>query len=262
MPWERIHRFFSVLLPSLTDTSSRLLVTHLIQFLEFSGMTGFVGFRPDHFDYFILHEDDDTRRWVREQVDDFAAQVLVGLKGGAPFYENYDVGNLKLVDTYCWVAFGPQDNAYRSVTHQSLALTAAGLEVFVNTELKPATDRVKDLLSRNPDTFRKELENQHKLEAFYLIVEKRTQRQASLFDYTPQLRLHSSVFSDLTTGDIAWEVFCKLFKVLPLPYLRIERLVPRAKLLDISKEGPSKVIRHIIELLLRNHPVVNWLNHS
>jgi hypothetical protein len=258
--WGEIHAFFRALLPSLTDAVPRLLVAQLTQFLEFSGMTGFTGFRPDHFDYFILHDNDDARRWVRDQVDDFAAQVVASLHGIAPFYEEHDVGVLKFDDAYCWVAFGPRDKSYRSVTHQSLSLTAVGLEVFVNAELKSATDRIKEVLNRSAAQFRSALEYQHRLQPFELIVQKRTQRQASLFDYTPQLRLHSSMLVDNATSDIAWKAFEDTMKVLPLPYLRIERGVPRTTLLELSSHEAPGVVQHVVELLLRNDPVVRLLN--
>jgi hypothetical protein len=258
--WGEIHAFFRGLLPSLTDAVSRLLVAQLTQFLEFSGMTGFTGFRPDHFDYFILLDNDDARRWVRDQVEDFGAQVVASLRRIAPFYEEHDVGILKLEKAYCWVAFGPRDKSYRNVTHQSINLTAAGLEVFVNAELKSATDRIKDVLNRSAAQFRGALEDQHRLQPFEVIVEKRTPRQASLFDYTPQLRLHSSMFVDSATGDIAWKAFEDTMKVLPLPYLRIERTVPRTTLLDLSVREAPGVVQHIVDLLLRNDPVVRLLN--
>ncbi len=75
----------------LTDTSSRLLVKQFIEFLEYSGMSGFSGFRCEHFDYFVLHDDEDSRRWVLEQVKDFATQVQASLHRFAPFYDGYEL---------------------------------------------------------------------------------------------------------------------------------------------------------------------------
>jgi hypothetical protein len=272
--WGQIHGLFQSILANLKDSSSRLLVKQFIQFLEYSGMTGFTGFRREHFDYFIQHDDDDARRWVREQVDSFAAHVLANLHEVAPFYEHYDVGNLKLADSYCWVAFGPRgkekskdksawkNKEYRKVTHQSVSLHSDGLRVFVNAETQPATDRVKTILGQSTDAvaFRTALKHLHKWEPFELIVEERTQVQASKYRYTPKMRLHSSLLTEKATGDVAWKVFDETVQRLPLPYLRIERLVPLLKLLELSECHPPKAVQHVVEILQRNHDAVKLLN--
>jgi hypothetical protein len=145
--WEDIHGFFERLLARLTNApAAKLLVEQFIEFLEYSGMSEFTDFRLDHFHYFLLHDDDDARRWIREQVKYFATAVQASLHQFAPFYQDCDIGTLRRADAYCWVAFGP-GSAYRGVTHQTMSLAADGLRVFVNTELKTATDRLKRVLS-------------------------------------------------------------------------------------------------------------------
>lgn len=258
--WGQIHGFFESLLPRLKDVSSaKLLVEQFIEFLEYTGMTEFNGFRLEHFRYFLLHDDDDARRWIRNQVGYFAAQVQACLYESTSFYEASDIGNLRLTDAYCWAAFGPRGNAYRKVTHQTISLSSDGLRVFVNTELKAATDRLKRVMKPPSATFRTALQYLHAFEPFELILEERTQRQASIYDYTPKMRLHSSLL-DETAGDVAWDAFTQTIERLPLPYLRIERLVPAHKLIELSECDPIHVVRHIAEMLLRNHAVVRLLN--
>ena len=65
--WARIHSMFREysLLPVLTDVA-RFIIGQFIQFLEYSGMSGFANFKLEHFSYFLLHDDDDARRWIRE----------------------------------------------------------------------------------------------------------------------------------------------------------------------------------------------------
>jgi hypothetical protein len=163
--WGQIHGFFDRLLPRLTDLpSAKLLVEQFIEFLEYTGMTEFNGFRPEHFRYFLLHDDDDARRWIRDQVGYFAAQVRASLYESTPFYEASDIGNLRLTDAYCWAAFGPRGNAYRKVTHQTISLASDGLRVFVNSELKAATDRLKHVLKQSNATFRTALQYLHAFE--------------------------------------------------------------------------------------------------
>ena len=59
-------------------------------------MSGFTGFQCDHFDYFLLHNDNDARRWVRDQVVEFAIRVQTELhKCVDLFYDASHVGKLE-----------------------------------------------------------------------------------------------------------------------------------------------------------------------
>ena len=90
-----------------------------------------------------------------------------------PFYEGYDIGNLGVNDSQCWVAFGPmgpRPNEYRYWTHQTMNLASDGLRVFVNGELQEATDRVKRVLRRSPATLRIKLQELHAFELFELVL--------------------------------------------------------------------------------------------
>jgi len=235
------------------------LVSQFIQFLEYSGMSEFTGFQPDHFHYFLLHDDDDARRWVRAQMEGFALQVQASLQAFASFYEACEVGVLKLADPYCWAAFGPLPPRYRKVTHQTISLRANGLKVFVNTELKSASDRLKDVLRHQGNQLRVALQHLHEFSPFELVLQERVQRQASLFDYTPKMQLHSSMLVG-ATNNVAWEAFTQTVELLPLPYLRIERLLPAAKLIELSK--CDKAVQQVAEILRENHAVVEMLNAS
>jgi hypothetical protein len=258
--WGDIHGFFRDLLPKLTNASSaKLLVGQFIEYLEYTGMTEFNGFQIEHFRYFLLHDDDDARSWIRNQVDYFAALVQECLYQSIPFYESADVGNLRLADEACWAAFGPRGSTYRKVTHQTISLSSNGLRVFVNCELKMATDRLKRILKISDIEFRRTLQNLHSFEPFELVLEERTQRQASIYDYNSKMRLHSSLL-DEASGDEAWTAFKKTVERMPLPYLRIERLVSPQKLISLSSEDPKDVVKYISEMLRQNHDVVDMMN--
>lgn len=258
--WKQIHSIFGNVLPNLKEAGSRLLVEQFVQFLEYCGMSGFTGFRREHFAYFVLHDDDDARRWVLEQVEDFATQVLASLSKVAPFYEYHEIGTLKRTDPYCWFAFGPR--TYRNVTHQSTSLEANGLKVFVNAELKPATDRLKNVLYRSGEVLRNALQNLHSSGPFELVVLERKQRQASLYEYTPKLRIHSSMLAEVNTREVAWSAFCQTIQQLPLLQFSIERFVPPAKLLELSAYDPPRAVEYVVEILKRNHAVVSLLNEE
>jgi hypothetical protein len=257
--WGQIHRLFNDLLPKLTESSAQLLVQQFIQFLEYSGMSEFTGFRLDHFNYFLLHDDEDARRWILGQLRCFAKAVRDRLREFEAFYEDFDVGNLKRSDSECWVAFGPKGDAYRKVTHQTLSLGPGGLRVYVNIELKPATDRLKSVLKKPNAPLLTALRQLHEFEPFELKLDERTQRQFRTFDYIPKMMLHSSLLI-AATDDAAWSVFARTVDRLPLPYLRIERLVSAQTLIELSKGGPDAVVQLVVEMFQKNDPVVKMLN--
>jgi len=83
------------------------------------------------------------------------------------------------------------------------------------------------------------------------------QRRVKLYDYTPQIRLHSSMLTDAATRDVACMAFAQTVQRLPLPYLRIEQLVQPSKLIEPSG---SDAVQKVVEILQRNHAVVKLLN--
>ena len=113
-------------------------------------MSVFAGFQHEHFDYFLSHDDDDSRRWVFDQMNAFAARVRTALRDVDSFYQIRHVGRLLRSDAYCWTAFGPRPfiPKCRGHAHQSIALSHNGLRMFVNIETKPATNRLKAAVSR------------------------------------------------------------------------------------------------------------------
>jgi len=141
-----------------------------------------------------------------------------------------------------------------------MSLAADGLRVFVNAELKPATDRLKSVVRNSGQALRAAFRDLHRFKPFDLVLEERVQRQARLFDYTPKMRLHSSMLAGQATSEVAWNVFAQTVELLPLPYLRIERLVPASTLGEPSKSDPPEVVQGIVKMLQSNHVVVKLLN--
>jgi hypothetical protein len=113
------------------------------------------GFKSQHCHYFLQHDDDDARHWIREQVKSFADLVLASLKAEEPFYDSFDIGSLKRDQSECWVAFGPSD--YTGVTRQTISPGSNGFRIFVNTETKPAIDRLRSVLKRSEPEARRAL---------------------------------------------------------------------------------------------------------
>lgn len=264
--WEDVHRLFLGIQKTLVgSTSSQLLVAQFVQYLEYSDMTGFTGFRPDHFAYFILHDDDDARRWILNQVDHFAAKVLRKLtkisSSCRRFYKDYDVGTLSASDDYCWVAFGPADNQYRPVTHQTVFLGADGVGVAVNTELKTATDQLKTVLKTAPSQFRSALQEHHDPDdPFDLVIVERVQERPYVIEYYPLMTLNSWMLADENTADVAWNAFSETIQRVRLPYLKIKRLIPQTELVELSERDPEAAIDRVVVCLAQNHELVEILN--
>jgi hypothetical protein len=116
-------------------------------------------------------------------------------------------------------------------------------------------------LKQSGTIVRQALQHLHAFEPFELVLEERQQRQASLYDYTSKMRLHSSML-DQNSGDVAWNAFVESVNRLPLPYLRIERLVPAQKLIELSKSDASQVVQYVVQILRQNHAVVRLLNQE
>ena len=257
--WRDVHRLFRRLRPRLSGIPS-LLVGQLAEYLEYSNLSGFIGFRREHFDYFLTHDDEEARQWVKSQVEDLAQRIQMRLVAFDGFYESWDMGTLRKSDSYCWLAFGPANGSYRKVTHQSVAMSSNGIRVFVNAELKPAVDRIKQVLKQRSDLVYAALLKLHETEPFSLVLEERIQKQASIYEYTPKMRLHSSLITDQSVGGPAWTAFIDTVMKLPLPYVRVERLVKPAALLGASSGDEGAAIEMITDAMRQNHGVVQLLN--
>ena len=53
--WAEVHQFFDTLLPELKD-KNKLLAEQFMQYLEWNGMTDFIGFDEGMFEFFVHHE--------------------------------------------------------------------------------------------------------------------------------------------------------------------------------------------------------------
>jgi len=177
--------------------------------------------------------------------------VLASLRAAEPFYGSFDVGNLPLAKSECWVAFGPPE--YKGVTHQTISLAADGLRIFVNTETKPAIDHLRDVLKRREPEARRALQTLHESSEFELILKECIQRGVRATDYAERVRLHSSLLLP-EAGSTAWLVFVEAVATMRRPNLVIERLLPPKQLI-----GPEPVQR-VVDILRRNHAIVSLLN--
>jgi len=257
--WRDVRGFFHNILPSLTDASTLLLVTQFIQFLEYSDMSGFTGFQPEHFNYFLLHDDDEARRWVRGQVEDFADRVQTQLHDKVDsFYEHPHVGVLKPSDSYCWAAFGPAPwEKCKKFAHQTIEVSPNGLRMFVNVETKPATHRLKAVVEHSRDELLAALQKLHATEPFELVLKDVVVVGPMRSKETPKMRLHSSTLTD-EAGGVAWTAFAETVQRLHLLYFCIDRPVVEPR--ELIKLPECDAIQLVVRSFQRNHAVVKLLN--
>jgi hypothetical protein len=235
------------------------------EYIGMAGFIGFEGFQFDHFAYFILRNDANAQSWswIQSQMASFAADVLAILQPRA-FYAQRYTANPNRPEPHCWAAFGPPHDAHKEVVHQSVYLSFNGLAVSVNIDFKRVTERFKDFIRDSPDTLKATFLEQHNFKPFELLVEERVELGPRRYDYRVKMRLHSSVLVDTATSktvrEAVWDAFAQTVLWLPLPGVRLDRLLTPTELLDLSTGGPTRVVQVVAEILQHNHALVAMLN--
>ncbi len=258
--WAEVHQFFIDFLPELS-AKDEWIVRQFTKYLEWNAMTEFIGFEQGIFDYFVTDDDEDSRRWVRDTMHSFAKKIKTRLQAFNSFYQDYDMGTIRLEDTYCWVAFGPGDLRYRQWVHQTISLDAYALEVFVNVELKPTIDRLRKKIHQNKQAFREIISKLP--EPFSLQVEERTQKQASLYDYYTIANLDSYCLKnpDSELSKHGYDYIEVLLEKVSLPYLSVRRRLDRDLVLEISqKDRGQSFVDMVVSIMQKFHPLVGFIN--
>jgi hypothetical protein len=98
--WAEVHQFFAGILPELSG-KDEWIVKQFTKYMEWNSMTEFIGVEQGIFDYFVTHDDEDSRRWVRDTMHSFAKKIKTRLQAFNSFYQDYDMGTIRLEDTYC-----------------------------------------------------------------------------------------------------------------------------------------------------------------
>ena len=258
--WAEVHQFFVGILPELCG-KDKWIVEQFTQYLEGIGMAEFAGLEQEIFDYFITHDDEEERQRVRGIVQSFAEKILDGLQAfDSSFYQSYDVGQLQLKDKYCWVAFGPEGEEYRQWAHQTVSLGAYGLDVFVNVELKHATDKLKARICRDKQGFREKVKSLLLDEPFSVQVEERKKIRASLYDYHRIARLEADYLRDPKLGLHGFNYIEELLKQIHLPYLSVRRRIDRNRALELSRGDGRSLVDEVVGVMKAFHPLVKFIN--
>lgn len=257
--WKDIYRFLKKQPqnPAMSDKDG-WLKNQLMQYLELIGLSGYAGFNENMFAYFGSRSDEDMRRRIRIHMADFGELVNERLQ--LPFYDQASPGNFGKKDDYCWVALGPEAPAYRRLAHQTIALCQAGLRVFVNVELKVATDKLKHRLAASNQGFWQVIEEIAKAGPFEVIIMERVHQQAQKYD----LR-HRASFSSRELLDPEGRKRRELHQwidFLPYPNFMLERKLWAGEVATISKQNPESLAQRVAEMVKSQHPLVEFINED
>ena len=268
LTWAEVHQFFAnrlpILLPNLPG-KDKWLVEQFTQYLEWTGMTEFVGFEESVFEFFVHEEKDPfVKQWMRDAMRALAKQVLHGdhgIKAFSEFYTDYHVGNFGKKDDHFWVAFGPPK--FRNLAHQTVSLHDYGLDVFVNVELLPAVKRLRKKIKGSESTFRKVISE---LPApFTVQIQERKAKRPRVFDYYTVADLEGGVHDGASYGlkdpqSPGFDYVCTLISQIQYPYLSVRRRISRKKVVELSKGGGIALADEIVKTTKAFHSLVQFVN--
>lgn len=263
--WAEVHEFFVKMAGIFNDPKTIWIVKQFTDYLEWTGMTEFTGFREEMFEFFLASErDTDTQRWVRGAVEGLADRVLNGSDGLRSFdgwYSNRHIGNLPKEADHYWVAFGPAKD-FRNLAHQTISLHEQKLDVFVNVELLPAIKRLRRKF--DDGNFRKVIS---KLPAPFTvhIEERRMTNQPRMFDYFPVADVEGGIYNRCRYGlkdpqSPGFDYIEKLLSEIEYPYLSLRRSLSRKHVVELSKPNGDALVKEVQSIMKGFHPLVAFIN--
>lgn len=224
-------------------------------------MAEFTGFNCEVFDYFIKHDDEEVRKWVKNIMKGFADKIQPELYKLDSFYDGYDLGRLELKHPYSWIGFGPENRAYRQWAHQTVAVSSNGIEVFINIELKSATDRLKQKIKQHKNIFREYLTNLVLVEPLWVQVEERKQKQAMVYDYNRIAKIEVDSLKNDEIGTCGFEYLEALLERLPYPYFSLRKLIDREEACRLSQIDQGKsLINEVVRICKEFQPIITFVN--
>jgi hypothetical protein len=179
---------------------------------------------------------------------------------GNEFYQEFRVGNLWRDDDHAWAAFGPKDKGYLHLAHQTLAMDAYGLEVFVNVELAEAAAKLRERIRADRLGFRRLVTSMLPSEPFYIELQERTQKRASLFDYHPVDRVEATYLRNDGIGPKALDFIEAVIEELHLPYFTLRYRIDRARVSDLSKDQGRSLVAEVVRVMKEFDRLVSFIN--
>ena len=268
--WADVHQFFRRL--SELNDKDKWLVEQFSQYLEWKGMTEFTGFEEWMFPFLVSDEQDaENKARIRHAMEGFGEKILDepnGLRAlDASFYEMGNVGNFHSGDDHFWVAFGPAKPAnFRNLAHQTISLYDYGLDVFVNVELSPAVNLLRERLRDARQTFI-ELVTALPGPFSVRIEERKKLAQPRNFDYYPIATLEAGTYRRPHSGryglkNPASSEFNDLDRLLEIeyPYFSLRRRIERKQVLNLSSGNGDALVDKVLSVMKEFHPLVAFIN--
>jgi hypothetical protein len=263
--WADVYCMFSEFSSNIVGKNN-WLINQFKQYLEFCNMTEFTGFEKEIFDFFFIHDGEETKQWVRETVKSFAEIILLNLNKFESFYEDYDVGSLRLKEmqideeeNHCWAAFGPKEKKYGQFAHQTIIINSQGIEILVNVELKSAVDKLKKKVLKEKKIFIRNIKSLNLENPLCIQLQERKQKQASIYSYHQILKIEADYLKDEELGKYAFEYLVKMLKKVPLPYFTIKTHISRRSVLGM-KDQKKLLVDKVINIMKEFHPIIDYIN--
>jgi indole-3-glycerol phosphate synthase len=149
------------------------------------------------------------------------------------------------------------------LAHQTISADSQGLNIFVNVELKPAIEKLRQKIRKSHSEWRKIVSELHKHSAFNLKIEERVQKQAQNYDYKPICIVESACLTDPRLADVSFKYVESLLENIPLPYLTLVTKVSRQEAIKASSTNYGReLIEKVTALMVGFHPLVEFINKS
>jgi len=247
------------------NEADSFLIKQFKEYLDMCNLTDFNGFDADFFDYFFTHDDEESRIWVKKKINSFSSQISKKLSEiDSGFYQDYDQGRLKFKDSYgwyFWVAFGPKNRKYRKFAHLSMRFTSQGIQIFINLELKQATDSFKNKINQQPTELQHAIEDLCDGKNLTFLIEKRIQKRVSLYDYRKLLEIESYSLKDDKLASSTYDFLLSVINRIDLPSINIIKKINRTDAIDLSGgDDPQKLVNKVNEIATEFHKFISFIN--
>lgn len=221
----------------------------------------FNGFEAQMFDFFARHNRDSSdTAWIRGRMELFGQKLLYkGLQSlDSDFYRAQHVGVFHPEeDETFWVAFGsPKLEHLLNTAHQTVSLSASGLDVYVRVGSVAAIDLLRRKLSFRRQEF---LQIVNTLpEPFEVQVRERTRVAPMRFLVSaPRLRVAPADVRDPSSTEFAKLV--KLLSTIDYPHFSVRSNLTKQRVLELGGNG---LLDEVLAIMKSFQPLVVFLNED
>jgi len=238
--WEQIYKIFSRLV--VESDVDQFLIHQFCEYLEFIEMAGFVGFKPEYFEYLRSKKFDyEMKDTIRKAMQTLRLQLKerIGKK-----YPKSRVGNFQ--EDICWAAFSNAEK-HQDVAHVTVEIWPEWFEVFANVETQKPIMILKNNIKNKPKELVKILK---KLQAEYIVtITSRVYIARRKYDYQNQMELSiADLFPNGRTSKEKIDSMKELLSRIKYPQFSIRRRYPQEYVISRGKEFISDILDAINNL--------------